>query len=54
MYPDTCDDWHQDDVECVQLQEDYLTTIASIVYGPESNWTKKDLLDYNRIFEGLE
>lgn len=53
MYPDMCDDWHQDDVEC-NLQENYFKTVVDILYGPETNWTKKDRLDYNRIFEGLE
>ncbi len=54
MAPDLCDEWHQEDVECELLPKvDWLSTIADIAYG-ETAWTKKDVLDYNKIFEGLE
>lgn len=53
MYPDLCDDWHQDAVECeIYGQVDWFSTCADIAYG-ETGWTKKDQLEYNRIFEGL-
>ncbi len=52
MYPDMCDEWHLEDVECIKNpQEDYFSTALNIVYG--SGWTKKDRLEYNRIFEDL-
>lgn len=52
MYPDLCDDWHQEDVDCTLPKVNWLETCATIAYG-ETNWTKKDLLEYNKIFEGL-
>lgn len=52
MSPNTCDEWHQEDVDCELLpQVDWFSTIADITYGEK--WTKKDVLEYNRIFEGL-
>ena len=54
MYPNTCDDWHQEDVECELVpQIDWLSTCAEIAYCG-TGWTKKDVLEYNKIFEGLE
>lgn len=53
MHPDTCDEWHHQDDDCeLYPQTNWFETLTDIAYG-ETNWTKKDILDYNRIFEGL-
>ena len=54
MTIDMCDDWHHDDVECeVNPQEEFFLTMCDIAYSG-TGWTKKDVLEYKRIFEGLE
>ena len=54
MHPDTCDEWHQQEVDCELLpQTDWFSTLTDIAYSNPSLWTKKDVLEYNRIFEGL-
>lgn len=53
MYPNLCDELDEDFESDVELQEDYFKTAISILYGPETLWTKKDVLEYNKIFEEL-
>lgn len=52
MYPDECDEWHLQEEDCSLPQVNWLETCATIAYG--TSFTKKDLLEYNRIFEGME
>jgi hypothetical protein len=52
MYPNIVDDWHLEDADCIKdPQEDFFKTAINIVYG--ERWTKKETLEYNRIFEDL-
>lgn len=53
MTVDMCDEWHQHEIECGLYPEtDWFLTCTDIAYCG-TGWTKKDLLEYNKIFEGL-
>ncbi len=49
------DDYHHQDDDCViNTQENYFNVAVDLIYGSGLSWTKKDLVDYNKIFEGLD
>jgi len=54
MTVDMCDEWHHQDVACeVNPQDEFFADMVEIAYSGVTQWTKKDRLEYNRIFEGL-